>query len=208
MNDNSDTEDAASQGGELSEETDPVIRLGSMIRELRKRRRLTLTDLATTTGLSVGHLSQVERGISTPTIRQLHKIAGVMGVTIGWFFDGGEGSGDADDGIVVRSGRRKRIAMGGIGIVDELLVPNLNGALELLSCTLDPGSSSGPEPYTHDGEEAGVVLSGMMELIVDDRTYLLGTGDSFGFKSTRPHRYRNCGTVPLTVIWAITPPSY
>jgi transcriptional regulator with XRE-family HTH domain len=208
MNATFDTGDAASQSGEFPEESDPVIRLGPMIRELRKRRGLTLTELATTIGLSVGHLSQVERGISTPTIRQLHKIAGVMGVTIGWFFHGGEATVEADGGIVVRSDRRKRIAMGGIGIVDELLVPDLNGALELLSCTLDPGSSSGPEPYAHDGEEAGVVLSGSMELTVDDRTYLLGTGDSFGFKSTRPHRYRNCGTVPLTVIWAITPPSY
>ncbi|MBW4025518.1 MAG: cupin domain-containing protein [Proteobacteria bacterium] len=179
-----------------------------MIRELRKRRRLTLAELAERTGLSVGHLSQVERGISTPTIRQLHNIAGAMGVTIGWFFHGGEAAAEADGGIVVRADRRRRMAMGDAGIVDELLVPHLNGALELLSCTLEPGSSSGTEPYTHEGEEAGLVLSGRMELIVDDRSYILGTGDSFAFKSMRPHRYRNCGTVPLTVIWAITPPSY
>lgn len=200
--------EVAFQSGEPAEETDPCVRLGPMIRELRKRRRLTLAGLALTTGLSVGHLSQVERGISTPTIRQLHNIAGAMGVTIGWFFHGEKTATELDGGIVVRADRRRRMAMGDVGIVDELLVPNLNGALELLSCTLEPGSSSGPEPYTHDGEEAGLVLSGRMELIVDDRSYVLGTGDSFAFKSTRPHRYGNCGTVPLTVVWAITPPSY
>jgi transcriptional regulator with XRE-family HTH domain len=197
-----------SQLGKSSDEVDPIVRLGPMIRELRKRRRLTLAELAMKTGLSVGHLSQVERGLSTPTIRQLHNIAGVMGVTIGWFFHGGEAAIEADGGIVVRAIRRKRMTMGDVGIVDELLVPHLNGALELLLCTLKPGSSSGPEAYTHEGEEAGLVLSGMMELIVDDRSYVLGTGDSFAFKSTRPHRYRNSGTVPLTVVWAITPPTY
>ncbi len=208
MNSIDNSGDTMPQNGEISEEADPLVRLGPMIRDLRKRRGLTLAELATKTGLSVGHLSQVERGISTPTIRQLHNIAGVMGVTIGWFFHGGEAAIDADGGIVVRANRRKRMAMGDVGIVDELLVPHLNGALELLSCTLEPGSSSGAEPYTHEGEEAGLVLSGKMELIVDDRSFILSTGDSFAFKSTRPHRYRNCGTVPLTVIWAITPPTY
>jgi transcriptional regulator with XRE-family HTH domain len=208
MNSSSTSVAAEAQTGELLDKADPVVRLGPMIRALRKRGRLTLIELATKAGLSVGHLSQVERGISTPTIRQLHNIAGAMGVTIGWFFHGDEAAVEADGGIVVRANRRKRMAMGDVGVVDELLVPHLNGALELLSCTLEPGSSSGPEPYTHDGEEAGLVLAGKMELTVDDRSYVLGVGDSFAFKSTSPHRYRNSGTDALTVIWAITPPSY
>ena len=194
--------------GHASEEADPCARLGPMIRDLRKRRGLTLAALGVKTGLSVGHLSQVERGLSTPTIRQLHGIAGAMGVTIGWFFHGEETNHEEDGGIVVRANRRKRMAMPDLGMTDELLVPHLNGDLELLACTLEPGKSSGPAPYAHEGEEAGLVLSGKMELEVDDRSYVLETGDSFAFKSMRPHRYRNCGTAALTVIWAITPPTY
>ena len=187
---------------------DPVAALGPMIRELRKEKRLTLSDVAARTGLSVGHLSQVERGLSTPTIRQLQQISETMDVTIGWFFRADSGVSEEADGVVVRAGRRRKMEMSGIGIVDELLVPNLDGALELLFCRLQPGAGAGPEAYTHAGDEAGLILAGEMELWVDEERYHLRTGDSFAFASTRPHRYRNPGNVELKIVWAITPPSY
>ena len=61
---------------------------------------------------------------------------------------------------------------------------------------------------SHSGEEAGVVIRGRLELWVDGRTVTLEAGDSFGFKSELPHRYRNPGPDETEVIWAITPPSY
>ncbi|MCQ8781996.1 helix-turn-helix domain-containing protein [Mangrovibrevibacter kandeliae] len=188
---------------------DPVDEIGPAMRDRRKAVGLTLSEVAERAGLSVGHLSQVERGLSTPTIRQLQGIARALGVTIGWFFraDVPPEPSEEDD-VVVRAGRRRRVGMPSLGIVDELLVPDLERALELLHCTLEPGAGSGSEPYTHEGEEAGVILAGEMELWVDERLYRLKTGDSFAFASTRPHRYRNAGTVPLRLVWAITPPSY
>jgi transcriptional regulator with XRE-family HTH domain len=189
---------------------DPVAALGAMIRDLRKRKRMTLSDVAAATGLSVGHLSQVERSLSTPTIRQLQQISTALGVQIGWFFraDGQSDDGDDEAAVIVRAGRRRKMSIGNGGIVDELLVPDLKGHLELLYCTFQPGCGSGPEDYSHDGEEAGLVLAGEMELWVDQQRYHLRTGDSFAFASTRPHRYRNAGEVPLRVVWAITPPTY
>lgn len=188
---------------------DPVAVLGPLIRERRKELGLTLSDVAARSGLSVGHLSQVERGLSTPTIRQLQQIAETMGVTIGWFFRAEKGPAEeAEGGVVVRAGRRRKMEMTSLGIVDELLVPNLDGALELLFCTLQPGAGAGPEAYTHAGEEAGLVLAGEMELWVEEERYHLRTGDSFAFASTRPHRYRNPGSTELKLVWAITPPSY
>jgi len=191
------------------EAADPVAVLGPLIRERRKALGLTLSDVAGRSGLSVGHLSQVERGLSTPTIRQLQQIAETMGVTIGWFFRAEAGAPEeAEGGVVVRAGRRRKMEMTSLGITDELLVPNLDGALELLFCTLQPGAGAGPDAYTHAGEEAGLVLAGEMELWVEDERYHLRTGDSFAFASTRPHRYRNPGNTELKLVWAITPPSY
>ncbi|BDA85707.1 transcriptional regulator [Aureimonas sp. SA4125] len=188
---------------------DPVAALGPLIRERRKEQGLTLAEVALRTGLSVGHLSQVERGLSTPTIRQLQQIAETMGVTIGWFFRAdAPAAADDENRVVVRAGQRRKMAMSQAGIVDELLVPSLDGALELLFCTLQPGAGAGPEPYAHAGEEAGLVLAGEMELWVEDERYHLRTGDSFAFASTRPHRYRNPGSTELKLVWAITPPSY
>jgi transcriptional regulator with XRE-family HTH domain len=180
--------------------------IGIDIRGLRKARGQTLADLADASGLSVGYLSLLERDLATPSIKALHGVSRALGVTISWFFEAGDIPED-ERGLVVRKSGRRRLDYSA-GVVDELLSPHLMGALELLSCRFPPGASSGEEPYTHTGEEAGVVLRGQLELWVDGKTLLLEAGDSFGFQSSLPHRYRNPGTEEAEVIWAITPPSY
>ncbi len=162
--------------------------------------------LAERTGLSVGYLSLLERDMSTPSIKALHSISRALGVTISWFFDGGAVA-PAEQDLVVRRTRRRRLDYSA-GIVDELLSPSLAGQLELLASRFAPGASSGDEPYTHTGEEAGVVIRGSLELWVDGKVFMLEAGDSFGFPSSLPHRYRNPGTEESEVVWAITPPSY
>lgn len=187
---------------------DPVALLGPQIRDLRQQQLMTLAKLATLSEMSVGHLSQVERGISTPTIRQLQAIASALGVTIGWFFRQEASLPSAEDEpFIVRAGRRRVLAMEGLGLKDELLVPDLNRTLELLLCTIQPGAGSA-ESYDHQGEEAGLILEGSLELWIEDRLHVLAAGDSFAFESTRPHRYRNPGSVPTRIVWAITPPSF
>jgi transcriptional regulator with XRE-family HTH domain len=186
--------------------TAAVRRLGREIRGLRKARGYTLAVLAAKTELSVGYLSLLERDLATPSINALHAISRALGVTISWFFDAGEiPPGERD--YVVRRNRRRRLDFSA-GIVDELLSPTLEGQLELLASRFPPGASSGAAPYTHAGEEAGVVLRGKLELWVDGKVFLLEAGDSFGFPSTLKHRYRNPDTEEAEVIWAITPPSY
>ena len=180
--------------------------LGSEIRGLRKARAITLTELAAASGLSIGYLSLLERDRATPSIKALHAVSRALGVTISWFFEANDVPEEERDLVVRRARRRRRDYSA--GVVDELLSPNLTGALELLSCRFPPGASSGEEPYTHSGEEAGVVLRGRLELWVDGRMVTLEAGDSFGFQSALPHRYRNPGPDEAEVIWAITPPSY
>jgi len=167
---------------------------------------MTLAALAEASGLSVGHLSLVERDLTTPSIKALHAISRALGVTISWFFEGGDVP-EGERGFVVRRARRRRLDYSA-GIVDELLSPTLAGSLELLASRFPPGASSGEEPYTHAGEEAGVVIRGRLELWVDGRVLQLEAGDSFGFSSSLPHRYRNPGSEEAEVIWAITPPTY
>ena len=93
-------------------------------------------------------------------------------------------------------------------MTDELLVPTLGGRLGLLMCTLAPGASSGAEPYSHEGDEAGLLLSGTLEIEVGGGAFMLHAGDSFGFQSSRPHRYRNPGDSAAVIVWAMTPPSF
>jgi transcriptional regulator with XRE-family HTH domain len=189
-----------------SQDPDGPRLIGSEIRGLRKARAVTLAELAKASGLSVGYLSLLERDLATPSIKALHAVSRALGVTISWFFESNDVPEEERD-LVVRRARRRRLDYSA-GLVDELLSPNLTGALELLSCRFPPGASSGDETYTHYAEEAGVVIRGRLELWVDGRMVTLEAGDSFGFKSVLPHRYRNPGPDETEVIWAITPPSY
>jgi transcriptional regulator with XRE-family HTH domain len=180
--------------------------LGREIRGLRKARGHTLTVLAKESGLSSGYLSLVERDLATPSISALHAISQALGVTISWFFTAGETPASERE-YVVRRARRRRLHYSN-GVIDELLSPSLAGSLEVLSCWFAPGASSGEVPYTHDGEEGGVVILGQLELWVGGKFFVLEAGDSFGFSSMLPHRYRNPGPGKTEVIWAITPPSF
>ena len=113
-----------------------------------------------------------------------------MGVTISWFFSPSATEDDKLHDIIVGAGNRRRLAFKS-GITDELLSPNLRRQIELLSCVFPPGSKSGDQPYTHQGEQAGIVISGVLRLWIDDEEVIMNEGDSFAFESDKPHRYDN-----------------
>ncbi|MCS4249949.1 MULTISPECIES: cupin domain-containing protein [unclassified Pseudomonas] len=180
--------------------------LGTRIRGLRKARGLTLTDLAQMSELTAGYLSQLERNLAYPSIPALFNIARSLGVTIQWFFASETVPAAEDEGYVVRRSNRQSIRYED-GIVDQLLTPLPNHQLEMLHSCFPPGTYS-QESYSHEGEEAGYVLSGQFELWVGERRFLLDEGDSFSFASNEPHRYGNPGKVETVVIWVITPPTF
>lgn len=182
-------------------------RVGAEVKDLRKARGLTIAELADASALSSGYLSQIERGISSPSVKALHSISRALGVTISWFFSrASDNDGDLHD-LVVRAGARRTLTFEN-GIRDELLSPNLGRKLELLRSVFPPGASSGLETYAHKGEEAGFVIEGELRLWIGGKEISLGAGDSFAFSSELPHRYANPGRSETVVIWAITPPSY
>ncbi|HSO02408.1 MAG TPA: cupin domain-containing protein, partial [Gaiellaceae bacterium] len=81
--------------------------------------------------------------------------------------------------------------------------------LEVVLAELDPGGSTGEEPYRHgDSEEVFVVLAGRVRLQLDGDTYELGRGDSVQYRSSTPHRVANHGSEPAEVMFVVSPPSY
>lgn len=180
--------------------------MGHQIRELRKIKNKTLQQLALEVGISVGYLSQIERNQSKLPIGVLRKLSDALGVHINWFFQGTQNTPPDEIDFIVRQTNRRRLSFTGLGIQEELLSPNLSGPLELLLSTIEPGADSGD--YSHGGAEAGLVLSGTMELWVDGKKFHLSAGDSFSFSSSFTHRCANPGTEPTKVVWVITPPHY
>jgi len=179
--------------------------IGGQIRELRKARGLSLQQVAEASSISIGYLSQIERNQSKLPIGILKKISDVLGVQMNWFFQVNDVPSHEKD-VVVRADNRRHFSFTGIGIEEELLSPNLSGALEMLLSTIEPGADSGD--YCHEGAEAGFVMAGRLDLWVGGKFYRLEEGDSFSFNSTEIHRCANSGQKVTKVIWVITPPHY
>jgi transcriptional regulator with XRE-family HTH domain len=183
---------------------DPV--LGERIRGLRKRRRMTLSQLAESCTLSTGYISQIERNLAYPSIPALVGIARSLGVTVQWFFAGSSPVPADEQGYVVRSGNRLKVQYDH-GIVDELLTPKLSLQVEMIYTRLPPGTESA-ESYSHSGDGVGFVLEGELEMWVGERHFHLHAGDSCSYAAGEPHRYRNPGGSEAVVVWAISPPSF
>ncbi len=183
------------------------IPVGQQIRDLRRAKGLRIAGLASEIGRSVGHVSQVERGLSPVTIPDLKKIADALGVEINWFFQGQAMAPQEERDIIVRRANRRELNYSGTGVREALLSPHLHGAFEMVMTTLESGADSGVA-YSRTGEEGGFVLEGTLDLEVDGRKYSLSAGDSFSFESTRPHRCANSGSQVTRVLWVISPPSY
>jgi len=191
--------------------TEPLT-LGDEIRQLRKARGLTLQALADLTGKSVGFLSQVERDLTKPSVAALQDISEALAVHIGWFFQSEGVSDEKERRYIVREANRRRLSYSGLtstdylGLYDHLLSANLDGQLALGLSRYAPGASTGDDCYAHHGEEAGLVISGELELTIGEEVFRLKTGDSFSFPSNLPHRYANpSDTEDSVVVWANTP---
>jgi transcriptional regulator with XRE-family HTH domain len=168
------------------------LEVGRRIRDLRRARNLSLETVVARTDLSIGFVSQIERGLSSPSLRVLATLADVLGVGLAALFGARPSEDGASDGVVTREAQRAELKLWRTGISKQLLSPaGAENRLNLFLVHIDPGGNTGDELYTHDGEEAGLVLDGEMMLTVDAETWSLKTGDSFRFASRRPHRFSN-----------------
>ena len=166
---------------------------------------MRLVDLADRTGLSASYLSQVEHNRICPSVVALGRIAQGLGVSVGAIFE------EIDEGTratwsVVRHTERKIVMLPNSPIRNELLVPNLQGALEVMVTKIPPGTKSGI--FNHAGDECGYVLSGTLHYWLGDEAIVLNRGDAISHKSNIPHRYENRSKRMVETIWIITPPGF
>ncbi len=178
--------------------------VGKGLRAIRIARRQTLKEVADRAGLSESFISQVERGRSSASIASLKRIADALAVTIADLF---QPSGLAQP-RVLRKDERPALAFGILGR-KMLLTPRPLHSLEVFVGEIDPGGSTGAEPYAHgDSEELFVVLRGSVRLVLGDDVHELDAGDSIGYWSSTPHLVANSGDDVAEVMWVISPPSY
>ena len=198
------TEASAATPGMTGATATIEVDLGGRIRSLRLARRETLRELAAQAAVTESFLSQVERGVASPSIASVQRIARALDTSIAELF-----AADERAGTVVRVGDRRKIVYQGLGAVDEFLTRGTDGRIQVIYSTIQPGGGTGDEAYTHDSdEEVVVVLEGALDLWVGTEHFRLETGDAVTHSSRVPHRNTNPGPGVARVLFCITPPSF
>jgi transcriptional regulator with XRE-family HTH domain len=178
------TEVDGTEVDEVPEVVDDDQRVAAWIRAYRLRRNLTLAQLSELSGVSIGHLSRLENGSRTPTVRLLLQLARALGVSIG------ELVGETSEQSIVhvsRSVDRRTIEADDTSL-QSLSDPSLR-ALQAVELSLHPGRVG--EPATHAGEEWIYVLSGAIELDLNGSVCTLCADDAVHFRADVPHSLRN-----------------
>ena len=174
--------------------------IGSHLRRLRSKRRLSLAQVAKTVGISVGFLSALERSQMTGSVGTLRKLARFYQTNILDFFDATGASSRR-----VQPAQRK-VLEAGPGVRMELLAWG-NTVMEPHLFRVAPGAGSG-DAYSHAGEEFLYILRGALAITLENEEYRLKTGDSFYFESATPHHWKNPGRAETWLLWVNTPPTF
>src|SRR5262245_29915068 len=173
------------------------VRVGRRLRALRLERGLSLAELAARAGISIGALSQIERGKSSLRVRVIWPLAAALDIEPSALITGDNDT--VNDLYCVRASSRRSIPVKSEGVAKELLSPPA-AALTGMLVTVEPDGGT-TDSYSHPGHEFGFVLSGEVELTVDSSRYVLKAGDSFAFKNTLPPAVRNAGAEPCQILW-------
>ncbi len=203
-----------SETSEVRENADSEVQIGARLRELRNQYQYSIRGLASRAGVSASLVSDIEKGKVEPSISTLKRMATALGTNITYFFS----EPTQDKGRVVRAAERtpigpasymgSRAGMESSGIRFELASPAESEAIEAIYGRYEVGASTGDEPYTHEGEEWGMVLTGRLKVVLEDQVYFLEPGDSIWFPSTIPHRMENVAPTVTEYIWIDTPKSF
>lgn len=187
--------------------------IGNRLRAVRVARRLSQRELARKSGVTSATISQIEQNNSSSSVASLKRILDAVPMSLAEFFS----DTDPDPSKVFFTAaefqeldprRLFRNAAAVEGISLRQVGDSSFHRLQMLHETYPPGADTGEEMYSHEAEEAGIVISGQIEVTVGARTRLLGPGDGYAFDSRIPHRFRNNSEAPCVIVSACTPPSF
>lgn len=180
-------------------------KLGTKLKELRRRRDLGVRELAIRSGISHSTISLIERDRMSPSVDTLSAILDALGTTLTGFFSDLQSSLPYTPfyraGDLVEIGKANSISYKVIGMNHP------NRQLLMLHETYAVGANSG-DAFSHSAQEAGMITKGAVEVTVGDFCRVLKPGDAYYFDSRLPHRFRNVSDETSEILSAITPPTY
>lgn len=187
---------------------------GSRIREMRKRRGLTLKEVAEATGYTIGHISQIERDLKSPSLVALRKIAACLNCSEVWLImDDSELSAKSSEegkkskeSYLMRKENRIPMKIPEIDVSYSIFTPSkLPNAQEAqmtgLIVRLKPNTWVTEKMISHGNyDESLLLLKGELELHIDNSTYMIYEGDSFYIPKNCLHNYLNTSNEEATII--------
>ena len=187
--------------------------VGSKLKSARKAKGLSQRELAGRAGLTSGAISLIEQNKSSPSVASLKRLLDAVSMTMSEFFS--EIEGEEAPRYFFSAGDFIELSPQDIGLGDSAARVSLRQlgnasqhSLQMLHETYPPGADTGPDMLAHESEEAGIVVSGVIQVTVADQERVLNPGDGYLFDSRLPHRFRNIGDTPCVVVSACTPPSF
>ncbi|TRB07714.1 XRE family transcriptional regulator [Agrobacterium tumefaciens] len=182
--------------------------IGHEVRAYRKKLGITVTDLASATGVSVGMLSKIENGNISPSLTTLQTLSKALGVPITAFFRGFEEPRSATfvkagQGVnIERRGTRAGHQYSLLGHIDN----NTSGVtVEPYLITLTKDSDVFPT-FQHEGMEFLYMLEGEVVYRHGEQLFTMQAGDSLFFDADAPHGPEELVKLPARYLSIISYP--
>lgn len=175
--------------------------VGQRIKQRRTEIDMTMTQLASLTGLSAGFISQVENDRASLSLESLAKIAEAMDTRVVSLI--------ADIVFkpeVIRRDARPSISFPNHVDMEILSIP-FGRQLQVTKAVLPDGYQAGNQTHTHEGEEWILVMEGEVRVAQSDFSAILFEGDSIHLDGSEPHLCQNISGKPATVLIAVSPPA-
>ncbi|NKX52947.1 helix-turn-helix domain-containing protein [Arthrobacter mobilis] len=181
------------------EPSNTPVAIGSRIRAARQGQRMTIEQVAESTGLTKGFLSRVERDLTSPSVASLVTLCQVLSIPIGDLFVDPETH-------LTRRGEGPRINLGGEGIREQLLTPRHERRLQVIRAVIEPHGRGESELYAVDCDvDVMHVLSGCITVVFTSERYELEAGDTLTFPGREPHTWINESGREAVVLWTLVP---
>jgi transcriptional regulator with XRE-family HTH domain len=177
--------------------------LGERLRALRQERGLSIAQVAASTGLTKGFLSQLERNLTSVSLAALARICSALGVRFGDVLD------EPPMGAVIH--RESAIRWTEVGNHEDLVLsPPEEQRLNLIESRIPAGVSAGDGVYTFPADvELVYVLAGALELTVGAEVVTVKAGETFTYSPRDAHTWRNPSKREETVVlWFAVPNPY
>lgn len=165
------------------------VAIGRTIRSFRKQKGITVAELSAATGLSVGMVSKIENGMTSPSLTTLQSLSHALSAPMTAFFRGFEETRavmhvKAGDGVETeRAGTRAGHQYNLLGHVGG----NSSGVVvEPYLITLTEKSDIFPA-FQHDGMEFLYMLEGVVDYLHGETIFRMEPGDSLFFDADAPH---------------------